>query len=112
MRYSIEPRDIIYVKGYEFLSFAKNTVTNLSNKYSQKILDSAKKSTTDATKTVSKTAIQKTAETTGDLIANKIADKTTKELHSKYNLKESKNEMEIRKQKILSPEQKNRLLMN
>ena len=26
MRYSIEPRDRIYVKGYEFLSFAKNMV--------------------------------------------------------------------------------------
>ena len=24
MRYSIEPRDIIYVKGYGFLYFAKN----------------------------------------------------------------------------------------
>ena len=24
MRYSVEPRDRIYVKGYEFLSFAKN----------------------------------------------------------------------------------------
>ena len=44
MRYSIELTDRIYVKGYGFLSFAKN----LSNKYSQKLLDSAKKSTTDA----------------------------------------------------------------
>ena len=26
MRYSIEPRDRIYVKGYGFLSFAKNMV--------------------------------------------------------------------------------------
>ena len=26
MRYSIEPRDRIYVKGYEFLSFAKSMV--------------------------------------------------------------------------------------
>ena len=32
---------------------------NLSNKYSQKLLDSAKKSTTYAIKTASKTAIQK-----------------------------------------------------
>ena len=35
MRYSIEPRDRIYVKGYGFLSFAKNMGKNLSNKYSQ-----------------------------------------------------------------------------
>ena len=27
MRYSIEPRDRIYVKGYGFLSFAKNINT-------------------------------------------------------------------------------------
>ena len=38
MRYSIEPRDRIYVKGYGFMSFAKN----LSNKYSQKIIDTTK----------------------------------------------------------------------
>ena len=50
---------------------------NLSNKYGQKLLNSDKKSTTDATKTASKRAIQKTAEATGDLIGNKIADKIT-----------------------------------
>ena len=81
MRYSIESRDRIYVKWYGFLSFAKNMGKNLSNKYSQKLLDTAKKSTTDAIKTASKRAIQKTAETTGDLIGNKIADKITS--HSK-----------------------------
>ena len=31
--YSIEPNDRIYVKGYGFLSFAKNMGKNLSNKY-------------------------------------------------------------------------------
>ena len=77
MRYSIEPRDRIYVKGYGFLSFAKNMGKSLSNKYGQKLLDSAKKSTTDAIKTASKRAIQKTTEATGDLIVNKIADKVT-----------------------------------
>ena len=34
MRYSIETRDKRYVKGYEFLSFAKNIDKNISNKYS------------------------------------------------------------------------------
>ena len=43
MRYSFEPRDRIYVKGYGFLSFAKNMDENLSNKYGQKLLDKAKK---------------------------------------------------------------------
>ena len=65
------------MKGYGFLSFAKNIGVSLSNKYGQKLLDSAKKSTTDATKTASKRAIQKTAEAIGDLIGNKIADKIT-----------------------------------
>ena len=68
MRYSIEPRDRIYVKVYGFLSFAKNIGKNLSNKYGLKFLDSAKKSTTDAIKTASKRAIQKTAEATGEVI--------------------------------------------
>ena len=90
MRYSIKPRNRIYVKGYGFLSFAKNTGKSVSNKYGQKLFDSFKKSTVDAIKTASKRAIQKTAEATGDLIGNKIADKITsvskknptKELHN------------------------------
>ena len=89
--YSIEPRDSKYVKGYGFLSFAKNIDKNISNKYSQKLVDSAKKrSAAHAVKAASKRAIQKTAEATGDLIGNKIADKITtvskkspQELHSK-----------------------------
>ena len=60
-----------------FLSFAKNMGKSLSNKYGQKLLDSAKKSTADAIKTASKRAIQKIAETSFDLIGNKIADKIT-----------------------------------
>ena len=77
MRYSIEPRDRIYVKRYGFLSLAEKMGKSLSNKYVQKLFDSAKKSTTDAIKTASKRAILKTAEATGDLIVNKIADKIT-----------------------------------
>ena len=57
MRYSIEPKNRIYVKGYGFLSFAKNISKNLNNKYSKKLFDTAKKSTTDAIKTASKIAI-------------------------------------------------------
>ena len=45
MRYSIEPKDRIYVKGYEFLSFTKNMSKNLSNMYGQKLLVVLKKST-------------------------------------------------------------------
>ena len=77
MKCSIEPRDRIDVKGYGFLSFTKNMGKNLRNKYGQKLLDSAKKSTTDAIKTALERAIQKTAEATGDLIGNKIDNITS-----------------------------------
>ena len=50
---------------------------NLSNKYGQKLFDSAKNSTTDALTTASKKAIKKKAEATGGLIGNKTADKIT-----------------------------------
>ena len=66
MRYSIEPIDSIYAKGYGFFSFAKKKGThatkvakNLNNKNSPKPFESAKKSTTDAIKTASKRTIQK-----------------------------------------------------
>ena len=49
MRYSVQPRDRIFVKGYGFLSFAKSMGKNigkniskkLSGKYSQKLLHHA-----------------------------------------------------------------------
>ena len=124
MRYSIEPRDRIYVKGYGFLSFAKTIGKNatkvhkcMTNKYSQKLLDSAKKSATEAIKTASKRAIQKTAEATGDLIGNKIADKITSiskspnELHSvELRLKTDKNEIEIPKERYISPEKREQII--
>ena len=58
MRYSIQLRDRVLLKSYGFLSFAKNMGKNirnnisktLSSKYSQKLLDHAKQSETDALK--------------------------------------------------------------
>ena len=70
MRYSVEPRDKAYVKGYGFMSFARS----MSNKYEKKLVDTAKKSAADAIKTAFKRAIQKTVEGTGDLVGTKIAD--------------------------------------
>ena len=54
-RYSVQPGNKIFVKGYGFLSFAKNMVknvskniiTNLSGKYNQELLDDAKQSATE-----------------------------------------------------------------
>ena len=71
MRYSTEPRFRKYVKGYGFLSFAKNFV----NKYGKKLMDTATKTGIDTAKTASKRVVKKTAEATGDLIGNKLATK-------------------------------------
>ena len=118
MRYSIEPRDRIYVIGYGFLSFAKNMVKSLSNKYGQKRLDSAKKSSTDAIKTASKGVFQKTAEATADLIGNKIADKITSVLTKKSNNNKNNNnndddddvELTTHKKKCISPEKRQQII--
>ena len=67
MRYSVEPKDQIFKKNYGFLSSAKNMGKNfgkdinriLSGKYSQKRLDHAKKSVTDALKTDPRKVVQK-----------------------------------------------------
>ena len=56
-RYWIEPRDRIYVQGYGCLSYSKNISKILSSKYSQKLLNQAKKSATHALKTDSTRAI-------------------------------------------------------
>ena len=115
MRYSTEPRDRIYVKGYGFLSFAKNMGKSLSNKYGQKLLDSAKKSTADAIKTASKRAIQKTTEATGDLIGNKIADKITsvskkKSNDNNNNINDDDVELTTHKKRYISPEERQQIV--
>ena len=84
--YSVQPRDQIFVKGYGFLSFARNMGKNiskdLSSKNSKKLLDETKEFPTDALKTL-KIAIQKTAGVNGDLIEKKMLIKL-QELQSIY----------------------------
>ena len=55
MRYSLEPKDRIYVKGYGFMSFARS----MSNKYGKKLVDTAKTSATDAIKLLLKEQYKK-----------------------------------------------------
>ena len=130
MRYTIEPRERRYVKGYGFLSFARNIGThaakvakNMSNKYSQKLVDSAKKFATDTIKTASKIAIQKAAQATGNLIGNKIADKITVKPSPKDVTSASKNYimkkysqmkliMKYQKKDIFLQKKDKKLLMN
>ena len=65
-RYSTEPRDLVFVKSYGFLSFTKiisknigeNISTKLNAKYSQKLLDRVKQSATNELKTASKRPIK------------------------------------------------------
>ena len=113
-RYSVQPRDQIFVKGYGFLSFAKNMgrriSKNVSSKYSQKLLDHTKQSATDALKTASKKVIQKTEEATGDLIRNKIADRITKVSKTSPQNNSETNEEEILRERYISPEQKQKII--
>ena len=87
---------------------------SLINKYSRKLLDSAKKSTRDTIKTSQKRAIQKTAEAAGGLIGNKIADKITKV--SKKSTKELPNndETDVKiatpKKRYISPEERQQII--
>ena len=73
MRYSVEPRKRIYVKGYGLMSFGRN----FSDKYCKSLIDKG----IDVSKTFDKTAgkriLKESAKATGDLIGNKIADKIT-----------------------------------
>ena len=54
MRYSIEPRERRFVKGYDFMSFAKN----FNDKFSKSLMD--------VTKTAGKKILKETAKATGD----------------------------------------------
>ena len=77
-RYSIEIRKRKYIKGYSFLSSARN----LSDKYvKKKLLDTATKTELDAVKTPSKKVVHKAAEATEEVIGSKISDKTVKLKH-------------------------------
>ena len=66
-------------------NIGKNLSKNLSGKYSQKLLDHAKISATDAPKISSFKVTQKNAEGTGDLIGKKLLIKLQnfQKIHSK-----------------------------
>ena len=84
MRHSLETEYRKYVKGYGFLSFARN----FADKYGKKLMNTAIKTGKDFARIASKKIVHKSAEATGDLIGNEIADKITsmgrsKEVRSK-----------------------------
>ena len=94
--------------------FVKNIGKNLSNKYGQKLVDSAKKSATDALNIAIKRAIQKTAEGTGDLIGNKNADKITsiskKSLDHPTELHSNKSNNKILIERYISSQERQQII--
>ena len=95
MRYLIEPKKRIYVKGYGFMFFARN----FRDKYKSLINKGI-----DVSKNFAKTAgeriLKKSAEATGDLIGNKIADKIT--------AKPMKND--VTNERYVSPEERQEII--
>ena len=123
MRYSIEPRERRYVKGYGFMSFARNfgnkygkklmntaikTGTNFNSKYGKKLTDTAIKTGKDFATIASKKIVHKSAEATGDLIGNKIADKITSVSKKSHNEDEVING--IPKERFISPKEKQKII--
>ena len=122
-RYSVQPRDRIFIKGYEVLSFARNmsknigksTSKNLSGKYRQKPLDHAKQSAVAALKTALKRVVHRKSEATGDLIYNKITkvSKTLPQSNLQIVTNETENigfYREIPKEKYVSPEKEQKII--
>ena len=108
MRHSLEPEYRKYVKGYGFLSFARNfgdkygkklmntaikTGTNFNSKYGKKLTDTATKTGKDFATIAGKKIVHKSAEATGDLISNKIAE--TKKEKDETNIMEETQEIDI-----------------
>ena len=112
--YSVQPSDQIFAKGLGFLAFARNMSKNvykiLSGKYSQKLLDHAKQSATDAIKTASKRVIQKTAEATSDLIGSKIVDKITRVSKTSPQNNSEVNEEKILRERYTSPDKRQKII--
>ena len=100
MRYSVQPRDRIFVKGYGFLSFAKklgtnivkNISKNLSSKYSQKYFDYPRKSITDA------------------LIGGKIMGASKNSQQNNSDTVTNGNDKEIPEERYISPEERQKII--
>ena len=130
MRHSIEPRERRYIKRYGFLSFAKNfsnkygqklmntaikTGTNFNSKYGKKLADTAIKTGKDFAMIAGKKVVHKSAEATGDLIGNKIADRLQQSLQKNHKMKkycQMKLIKKYQKRDIFLQKKNKRLLMN
>ena len=127
MRYSIEPKERRYEKGYGFLSFARNfgnkygkklmntaikTGTNFNSKYDIKLTDTAIKTGKDFATIAGKKIVHESAEATRDLIDNKIADKMTSASKKSQNEEIQSDEVnnEIQKERYISPKGRQKII--
>ena len=128
MRYSTEPRERRYVKGYGFMSFARNfgnkygkklmntaikTGTSFNSKYGKKLTDTAIKTGKNFATIAGKIIVHKTAEATGDLIGNKIADKITAKPSKKSQnevIRSNEVNNEIPKERYISPKERQKVI--
>ena len=116
-----------YIKGYGFLSFARNfgnkygkklmntaikTGANCNSKYGKKVTDTAIKTGEDFATIAGKKIVHKSAEATGDLIGNKIADKVTSASKKSQNEEIHSNEVnnEIPKERYISPKERQKIM--
>ena len=97
MHYSIEPRERRYVKGYGFMSFARN----FRDKYSKSLMDLSK----TFAKTAGKKILKETAKASGDLIGSKIADKITAKPHNNDEVING-----IPKERYISPKERQKII--
>ena len=101
MLYSIEPRERRFVKGYGFLSFARN----FNDKYGK----SLRNASFFFAKTAGKETLKETAKATGDLIGSKIADKITAK-PSKKSLDDDEVINGIPNERYISPKERQKII--
>ena len=110
MRYSIEPRETRYVKGYGFMSFARN----FGDKYSESLMDKGINVSKKFGKTAGKKILKKTAKATGDLIGNKLLIRL--QVHQKNHKMKKYSQMKLimnyHKKDIFLLKKGKKLLMN
>ena len=102
MRYSIEPRERRYVKGYGFMSLARN----FSDKYSKSLMDKGIDVSKKFAKTAGEKILKETAKATEDLVGNKIADKITSASKKSYDEVDN----EILKERYISPKERQKVI--
>ena len=100
MCYSIEPRERRFIKGYGFLSFARN----LKDKYGKSLRNPSE----TFAKTAGKEIHKETAKATGDLIGTKIADKITAKPSKRSHDDEVING--IPKERYISPKERQKII--